>query len=156
MSKKIKSIAVNVLLILLVISIFFIGYNVFISGPLRVYETDDINYVNSLRSYDRYKDSSLELLNRFSFDKTYYIVESKANDEHLIVWYSKDHSLLKSVEYKALPSLNQLNDLGMPESSGVSYGVYNDELVYVIKDGVHEVYLDYGTYDVVFEVGVKQ
>lgn len=151
MSKKIHSITKSLFLIILILVIFLLGYFVFISGPLRVYETEDMQYLQTLRNYDSYKTTTLTLLNRFSFDEVYYIVESSENDTHEIVWFNKDHSLLNSKEYKEMNG-ELLTQFDM-SSGSVDYGVYKEGLVYVLKEGNHEIYLDYDSLEPVFEVG---
>lgn len=150
MKEKLKNYLINSLLILAILLVSYFGFNVFISGPNRAYEHEDKLYVEAFESY---KDmNNLILLSRFSFDEVYYIVSDKGSTK--IYWFNRD--ITKHGEYIYA---SDADVKAWAESKGytnfvVSYGVYKESLVYVVKTQDQELFVSPDTYEVVMSLGV--
>lgn len=140
--------------LLIVVSIFLvlgIAYSGYISGPSRAYEREDRYIVEAMMKAKGYKQA--QLLNRFSYDKVYYIAEVNHNDETFVVWFTKNLSKFvkeDAVDFKPMESIASANNMDL---SNVNLGVYHDELVYVLKDKNYEAFYTMDTLDKVFEFG---
>ena len=73
MQSKLKSLLINLTLVTAIAVTVWIAYVGFIGGPARAYEKEDVNYVQAFLESKKY--DSAQLLNRFSFDQVYYIVQ---------------------------------------------------------------------------------
>lgn len=112
----------------MVLCIAYIG---FVAGPLRAYEREDRYAVEAMMSAKGYKKA--ELLNRFSYDNVYYVTRVEHKSEKFIVWFKSDLSkIVKHEDVSFEPMKEVLNSLKLSEDS-LNLGVYNNELVYVVK-----------------------
>ena len=151
MKNKYKNITTNLLLSVLILVTLWGGYVVFIGGPAQAYKEEDRLFVQSIVDQEGFDQAIL--LNRFSYDRVYYIVAAKKDDKEIITWFSSDFELIASKENVGFePVLTLASNFGVPESD-LSYGVYNKRLVYVLKNKTAEVFVDAETLEIVFHFG---
>lgn len=153
MKEKLRSLLISTILIFILFFVLWVGYVGFIGGPARAYEHEDQLYLETMLDQQQYRGAEAELLNRFSLDTVYYITRVTQGSESFIVWFNKDFSSIEEVDddslERALPAAGRY----AMDISNVSWGVYKDELVYVLKKEGHELFLDRENLEVVFEVG---
>ena len=151
MKYNLKQIMINLILFLaifLVITSFYLGY---IAGPKRVYEEEDRFVVEAMMQEKGYKEASI--LNRFSFDDIYYITEVKIEEELAIVWFNQDLSNIVVEEYYEIERMHDIADQYATNYDQISYGVYNDELVYVLKTIESEAFFRASDLQIVYHLG---
>lgn len=145
-----KTALTNLLLILGILLTLLIAYVHFTGGPAQVYKEQDRLYLETLVEYQDL--DSAQLLNRFSLDKVYYIVRVQKDGEYSTAWFDTDYKNFKT--YKDTDT-NQA--VGYAEANGISYrsieyGVYEEELVYVIKTkNYEEIYLSVESLELVLD-----
>lgn len=151
MKNVLKSFFGSLLLVILLILVLWLGYVGFIGGPARAYEKEDRQYVEAMMDTMKYDEA--QLLNRFSYDQVYYIAQVKDADASFIVWFNKD---LSKVEKHELVSKEKVSEIatryGMNEKN-ISFGVYKDKLVFVLKNRQLELFVDVDTLDILLQVG---
>lgn len=151
MKKWLKSSIGSMAIIFIIVLILGITYVALIAGPSRAYEREDRYALEAMMKAKGYKQA--QILNRFSYDEVYYIARVNDNNETFIVWFTHDLSrIVKSDNISLDPMRPLLNELAMDEKN-LNYGVYNNELVFVIKGKNIEMFYDIETLDKVFEFG---
>lgn len=147
MKDKAKVILVDLTLFLVVLFLLLLIHAVFIAGPIRVMEHEDNLYVEAFEKQER--TSNLELQNRFTLSKTYYVVKK---DKELIYF---DQDLKEQGVHAYVPlsdAFEKAASLGFKEKH-VSYGVFNHEIVFNLEKKNHIIFLDLDDLDVLFEFG---
>lgn len=153
MVKKIKSIAAYLAAVIAILAIFVVAYAVFIAGPFRAYETEDQRFVNKMLELSDFKNPQARLLNRFSLDKVYYIVHVEDKGQEYLVWFDASLSKITKEDYKGLDEASTIAlGLGM-EQAQVNFGVYKGAVIYVIKAGPRELFIDRQSHEVLLEIG---
>ncbi|WP_159637812.1 transporter [Erysipelothrix anatis] len=151
MNKIIKSFLKSLLLVALAILLFWIGYVGFIGGPARAYEREDRLMVEAMMESKGFTEATI--IDRFSYDEVYYITEINDDSGNFIFWFNKD--LTKTGQHDVVttePVHTLATNFGMrPEE--VSFGVYQDKLVYVLKNKHFEKFVDIESHNVVYDRG---
>lgn len=148
MQTKIKSILINILLIAAICGTLWVAYVGFIGGPARAYEKDDTYHVEAYLQSKNY--DSAQLLNRFSYDKVYYIIRYRHDGDEKLAWFSKDfetdgnHDLITSEEIESFASSHEFT------MSNINYGVYDSKLIFVYKDSNKEYFYDVDTLELIY------
>ncbi|CAM3584350.1 transporter [Erysipelothrix urinaevulpis] len=151
MNINIKQISKNLILFVIISLLILLSYVIFIGGPKRAYEREDRLFIEAMMKKEGYNEA--RLLSRFSLDDVYYITNVKTEDGHKIVWFNKDLSKVEENDvYEIDRAYEAAKKLGVSKEK-ISYGVYEDTLVYVLKGNKFETYLDVDTLDVVFHLG---
>ena len=148
MQSKLKSLLINLTLVIAIVVTVWIAYVGFIGGPARAYEKEDVNYVQAFLESKKY--DSAQLLNRFSFDQVYYIVQYKNKSEEKIAWFSKD---FKKQGNHALVSNDTVLDFAKRHDLSedkIHFGVFEDKLMFVYKNGSKEVFYDVDSLELVY------
>lgn len=151
MKKWIKASLGSSLLIVAILIVLALAYSGFIAGPRRAYEREDRYVVEAMMKAKGYKQA--QLLNRFSYDKVYYITEVTHKGSKFIVWFTKDLSRVvkeDAVDMQAMDSI--LESLALTKDN-LNLGIYNNELVYVVKTKNYEAFYALETLEKVFEFG---
>ena len=152
MGKKQKDLLINIGLVVLFFAILITMYGVFIAGPARTYELEDRQYLESIIEMNELESG--KILNRFSYDQVYYIIEAQKKGETVIFWMNED---LNSRGSSAVPDVSLVKPLadkyGVSDAE-ITYGVYEDKLVYVLKkDNEFEIFVDIDTLEIKFYLG---
>lgn len=147
MKKKAKNIGINIFLISVILMLLLTFHAVFIAGPLRAMEHEDNQIVQEyVRSR---KLNNTEYLNRFSLDKTYYLIKDGAN----ITFFDTYYRTTGTQEYVALDKVyDKAESLGFTKKQ-VSYGVYNEAVVFNLEKKGHIVFIDMNTMEVILDFG---
>lgn len=150
MKKRIKAFSTNVFLIFLIVLAIYIGYVGFIGGPRRAYEREDQLHVEAMMKLKGYEEA--RLLSRFSLDQVYYITEIKRDEGSVIVWFNKALDTFGEHDYISYePVYKMAEDMGVAKNK-IRFGVYEEKLVYVLKNNTQEVYVDVDDLSVVFKL----
>lgn len=151
MKKWLKSSLSSLLIIMMIFLVLGFGYIGLIAGPQRAYEREDRYALEAMMQARGYKQA--QILNRFSYDDVYYIARVNHKNEKFIVWFTHDLSkIVKSDDVSNTPMKPILKSLGLDEKS-LNLGVYNNELVYVVKDKNFEAFYKVDSLEKVFEFG---
>mgnify|MGYP001428703982 CR=1 FL=1 len=151
MKDNVKQILKNVFLFIMIVFVVLIAYVAFIAGPKRAYEKEDRLYVEAMMKQEGYHEASI--LSRFSFDDIYYITKVKADGADKIVWFKKDLKEVIVDEFYPLDRIYPIADqLRIPHDK-ISYGVYKDELVYVLKGKKSETFFRVEDLQIVYHLG---
>lgn len=151
MKYNLKQIIINLILLLaifLVLSSFYLG---FIAGPKRAYEEEDRLIVEAMMKQEGYTQASI--LDRFSFDKVYYITEVEVDGNPQIVWFDKDLSKVVVDDYLPLDRMYDIADQYALAHNKIAYGVYEDQLVYVLKTKEFEAFFRASDLQIVYHLG---
>ena len=152
MKKYSRDLAINLLLIMAIIGILWIGYGWLIGGPSRAYEAEDTRYVAEFVKDSEYDEA--QMVSRFSFDTVYYIVEVRKDDVPSLAWFTR--ALDRSGEHELVtfePVFELADTYGVAHDS-IAFGVYEDKLVYVLRrPGVFEIFVSVDTLDIVLQIG---
>ena len=152
MEKKQKDLLINIVLVILFFAILMTMYVVFIAGPARTYELEDRQYLESIVEMNEFESG--KILNRFSYDQVYYVVEAQKNGEPLIFWTNEDLNQSGSSTNFDKSLVKPLADKYGVLDSEISYGVYEGTLVYVLKkDDIFEIFVDVDTLEIKFYLG---
>lgn len=147
MKEKLKDIWIDIVLIIGILFLLLVIHTVFIAGPIRVMEHEDNLYVEAYEGKHQLKD--LELCNRFSLSKTYYI----AKDAKHLYYFDENIKEEGKRDYKALDEAHVVaQDLGFKEKH-LKYGVYDKTIVYALEKKDHIIFLDMDDLKIVFEFG---
>ena len=148
MLKKYKNLWISLVLLISIFLVLALGYVGFIAGPKRAYEKEDHLYLTAYVEQNKVK--KVELLNRFSYDEVYYIIRE---DDQDIVVFNKDFSKQERFEYvdkeQVLPVASDLSF--KPEE--ISYGYYQDALVFVLKNKNLELFVSTDELKIVYHLG---
>ncbi len=151
MNDNVKQILKNVFLFIMIVFVVLIAYVAFIAGPKRAYEKEDRLYVEAMMKQEGYHEASI--LSRFSFDDIYYITKVKDDGADKIVWFKKDLTEVNVDEFYPLDRIYPIADqLRIPHDK-ISYGVYKDELVYVLKGKKSETFFRVEDLQIVYHLG---
>lgn len=151
MKYNLKQISINLILLLaifLVLGSFYLG---FIAGPKRAYEEEDRLIVEAMMQKEGYTQASI--LDRFSFDKVYYITEVDVDGSSRIVWFDRDLSKVVLDEYYERDRMFHIADQYAIPHDKIAYGVYEDELVYVLKTKEFEAFFRASDLNIVYHLG---
>lgn len=151
MRSSVKQLMINIILsfaILIVIATFYLS---FIAGPNRAYEEEDRLAVEAMMKQEGYQKASI--LNRFSFDSVYYITKVDIQEEPSIVWFKKDLSKIVIEPYYELERMKDIAGQYGIDLNKINYGVYEDELVYVLKTLEFEAFFRASDLQVVYHLG---
>ena len=147
MKKKVKTIGIDLLLLGIVLFLSLLFHAVFIAGPLRAMEHEDKLFVETFVLKEDLENT--EYLNRFSLKNTYYILKDKEN----LYYFDQDYKESGSHQYIPLTNAyEKAQELGFKKKD-VSYGVYDEKIVFNLERKNHVVFLDLETLEVVFEFG---
>lgn len=150
-NRNLKYITRNLLLILLIVVIVVITYVGFIGGPKRAYEKEDRLIVEAMMKKEGYSEA--RILSRFSYDDVYYITEVEIDEEPQIVWFTKDVKNVTVENYYELDRMHEIANKFNVNQKNISYGVYEDNLVYVLKNRDFEVFFRVDDLQVVYHLG---
>lgn len=145
-----KTALTNLLLILGIVITLWLGYVQYFGGPAQVYKEQDRLYLETLVEYQDL--DSAQLLNRFSLDKVYYIVKVQKDGEFSTAWFDTDYK-----NFKTYKDADTSKAIDYAQANGISYksieyGVYDEELVYVIKTkNYSEIYIDVESLEIVLD-----
>lgn len=147
MKSKIKNVLIDLLLVMVVLLLLLLFHAGFIAGPLRAMEKENKLYVEA---YEKVSEiSNTEFMNRFSLSDIYYVV--KYEDE--LHWFNQAMDKVGKQAYMPYDNVfAKAETLGFKESE-ISYGVFNDKVVYALEKKGHIVFLDLESHDIVFEFG---
>lgn len=147
MKKKAKNIGINIFLISVILMLLLTFHAVFIAGPLRAMEHEDNQIVSEyVRSR---KLSNTQYLNRFTLDKTYYFIKDGSN----ITFFDTYYRTTGTQAYVALDTVyEKAESLGFTQKQ-VSYGVYNDTVVFNLEKKGRIVFVDMNTLEVILDFG---
>lgn len=152
MKKTGRTFAINLLLILVIVILLGVGYLWFIGGPSRAYDKQDELYVLEFLEGEDYDEA--RMVSRFSFDTVYYILEVKENDFSSLVWF--DHTFERSGVHDNVgfePVFELADKYGVDRES-ISFGVYEDKLVYVLRrKDMFEIFVSVDTLEIVLHIG---
>lgn len=151
MKKSYKTLAVNLLLMLSIFAIIGVGYLWFVAGPARAYERQDVAYIERFLEGENYDEA--QLLSRFSYDTVYYIIEVSQDEKHSIVWFT--HTFDRQGEHDLVdysPVMDLAAKYGVSEDN-ISFGVYNDDLIYVLKKENFEMFVSVDSLEMVLQIG---
>ena len=151
MKYNLKQITINLILLLaifLVLGSFYLG---FIAGPKRAYEEEDRLIVEAMMQQEGYTQASI--LNRFAFDKVYYITEVELDGSPHIAWFDKELSKVVVDEYVSLDRMFDIADQYAIAHDKIAYGVYEDQLVYVLKTKEFEAFFRASDLQIVYHLG---
>ena len=152
MGKKEKDLLINIILVVLFFAILITMYVVYIAGPSRTYELEDRQFLESIVEMNELESG--KLLNRFSYDQVYYIIETQKNDETMIYWMNEDLNQKGSYANLDRTMVMPLADKYGILDSEITYGVYEGALVYVLKkDDEFEIFIDVETLEIKFYLG---
>ena len=152
MEKKQKDLIINIVLVVLFFAILITMYVVYIAGPARTYELEDRQYLQSIVEINEFESG--KILNRFSYDQVYYIVEAQKNGETLIYWMNEDLNQSGSSSNLDRSLVKPLADKYGVLDSEITYGVYEGNLVYVFKkNNEFEIFIDVETLETLFYLG---
>lgn len=152
MKKTGRVFAINLLLILVIVILLGVGYVWFIAGPSRAYDKQDELYVLEFLEGEDYDEA--RMVSRFSFDTVYYILEVKEDDFPSLVWF--DHTFERSGVHDNVgfePVFELADKYGVDRES-ISFGVYEDKLVYVLRrQDMFEIFVSVDTLEIVLHIG---
>lgn len=151
MKYNLKQIAINLILLLAIFLVIMSFYLAYIAGPKRVYEEEDRFVVEAMMQEKGYSEASI--LNRFSFEEIYYITEVNIDEEPAIVWFDKDLSNIVVEDYYEIDRMHDIADQYAINHDQISYGVYNNELVYVLKTNESEAFFRASDLQIVYHLG---
>ncbi|AMC93209.1 hypothetical protein AOC36_04245 [Erysipelothrix larvae] len=150
MKEKLKSLSLNLLLIFGIFFFALLIYLVYIAGPNRAYEKEDRQLIEAFEKSNNITNLTLE--NRFAFDDVTYIVSNSSRTT--LYWFSRD---LKNSGFETYqdfsPAQRWVDGQGLT-ATDISYGVYEDKLVYFIRTDRFDFIIDFETQDVVLRIGV--
>ncbi|QIK69982.1 transporter [Erysipelothrix sp. HDW6C] len=151
MKKHIKSFSISVILIAVICTVLWIGYVGFIGGPARAYEREDQLYVETMMEQKGYSHG--RILGRFAYEQVYYITEITEEDRTFIFWFNKDMDTTGEHENVGFdPVLEIASNFGIKDHE-ISFGVFNERLVYVLKNRQYEKFIDVETLKLVYDRG---
>lgn len=151
MDHKFKQILINLILLLAIVFVFASFYLVYLAGPNRAYEKEDRLIVEAMMKEEGYK--SAKILSRFSYDDVYYITKVEVDEEAAIVWFNKDLSQIVVDEFYELDRMHGIADQYGASHNKISYGVYENELVYVLKTRDYEAFFRASDLQIVYHLG---
>lgn len=151
MTKWIKSSIVSLVLLATIIAVLWIGYVGFIGGPVRAYEREDQFTIEAMMKAKGYNKT--KLLNRFSFDEVYYIVQVTDTKPNVIVWFTKDFKKVVKHDFVALDAMEKVVKPLNLNMDSVNYAVYKDKLVFVVKTNSFEAFYNIENLEPVFQRG---
>lgn len=151
MRDNLKQNLINFFLFLAIVFVFASFYLVYIAGPNRAYEKEDRLIVEAMMTKEGYKQASI--LSRFSFDKIYYITKVEIDSQPAIVWFDKDFESVVVEEYYELSKMYEIADQYAISHDEIAYGVFNDELVYVLKTSDFEAFFRADDLQIVYHLG---
>lgn len=152
MKTKHKNIIINMLLIVAIFFSMWLAYVVFIGGPAQVYRAQDKYFLDTIVEYQEL--DSARLINRFSLDQVYYIVEVESDGEFKTAWFDTDFKDFKTYQQVDIESIKPLaNELGADQNN-ITLGVYEEELVYVlIGSRSNEIYVSLENQTILLNTG---
>lgn len=138
MRERIISFAFTLSLIIVLGAVIMINMFSFVSGPMIIQKETDEKVVSQFNS--NYKLNGTTLLNRFSFDAVYYIMQN----EHTIYVTAKNGIKIIEEGYHEVYDTvySYIQEQGLTDVE-ITYGFYHNELVYVLVNENVEVYLSY-------------
>ena len=151
MRSNVKQLMINLILSFAIVIVIVIFYLSFIAGPKRLYEEEDHLAVEAMMKQEGYQKASI--LNRFSFDTVYYITKVDIEEEASIVWFNKDLSKIVIEPYYELDRMYDIAGQYGFDIEKINYGVYEDELVYVLKTLEFEAFFRASDLQVVYHLG---
>ena len=131
------------------LGLLFVGN---VSGPMRFYETQDKEMLQQFLDKTDYQKA--KLLNRFSYERVHYFVLAEdENGVESIVWFNTDFELQGTASVVLLGKLVEVSEKYKVDDTMVSFGVYEDALVFVVKpSATQEIWLNQNM-EIVFERG---
>lgn len=151
MKDNLKQNLINFFLFLAIVLVLASFYLVYIAGPNRAYEKEDRLIVEAMMTQEGYKEA--RILSRFSFDKVYYITQVEIDSEPAIVWFDKDLDDVVLDEYYERDAMHEIADQYAIPHDEISYGIYNNELVYVLKTSEFEAFFRTDDLQIVYHLG---
>lgn len=148
MLKKYKNLWISLGLLFAIALVLLLGYAGFIAGPFRAYEKEDRLYLSAYA--EQYDVKKVELLNRFTYDKVYYIVLE--NDQDIVV-FDQSFKTVKRFPYEPLDKVKSIaQDLSF-KTDEISYGYYHEDLVFVLKNKASEIFITVDDLKLVYHLG---
>lgn len=152
MKKTGRSVLTNFLLVFAIIGILGIGYAWFIGGPSRAYEDQDLRYVTEFMEGEDFDDA--RMVSRFSFDTVYYVLEVSKDGVSSLVWFNDDFTKGGQHPIVEFSSVYALADTYGVDYDSISFGVYEDKLVYVLRrQDLFELFVSVDSLEIVLHMG---
>lgn len=147
MKSKLKEIGIDIALLIVILILLLTFHAVFIAGPKRAMEHEDALFAQTFIEAEKLENAHFE--NRFSLSSIYYIVSDKTK----LYYFDQDFEDQGFSPYVSLETAYPVAErLGFSPKQ-VSYGVFNNQIVFSLEKKNTIVFLDLESLEMVFEFG---